>query len=296
MTLFGIDVSRHQAGLDLRVMEREAGITFAMAKVTEGMGWKDPEFDTFRDQAEQTNLLFAAYHFLRGDSLPGDQARNVKSVLGDSNIPVILDIERTNGIPQPTMSDVRVFRTVATDLGLRVANLLYFPEWYWNEIGRPDTGGWALWQSDYGTNDGVYPGDGSLRWVSMGRQSSILQFTSQARLPGYAGPLDKNAFRGTREELAQTGWFYDMKEHEVATKAEIQKWVAETPIVVDPTTGETQQLQRVLRRLLSGQTVTGPSAEQIASAVVAALPPDEELTRADVKSAVESLFAEKFGA
>lgn len=296
MTIFGIDISRHNAGIDLRTVERLSKIDFVMAKVTEGVGWKDPQFDTYREQAAGTDLLFAAYHFLRGDSAPGDQARNVASVIGDSGIPVVIDIERTNGVPQPKMADARLFRDVAMGLGLRVANLLYLPEWYWSEIGRPDTGGWDIWQSDYGVNGSPYPGDTSSRWVAMGRQAAVLQYTSMGKVPGYAGYLDVNAFRGTREDLVQTGWFHDFKEHEVATKAEIQAWVAETPITVDVATGEKQPLQRVLRRLLSGQTLAGPSAEQIAAAVVSVLPPDDDLTRADVKEAVAALFSERFGA
>jgi GH25 family lysozyme M1 (1,4-beta-N-acetylmuramidase) len=296
MTIFGIDVSRHQAGIDLRKVEESAGIDFVMAKLTEGVGWQDPQFGEYLSQAQETNLLFAAYHFLRGDSPPGDQARNVRNALGGLNVPVILDIERTNGIPQPKMSDVRVFRDVALNIGVQVASLLYFPQWYWDEIGRPDTGGWSLWQSNYGQNDGIYPGDGSARWQTMGRQASILQFTSQGRVPGYALPIDRNAYRGTREELAATGWFYDMKEQEVATKAEIQKWVAETPVVVDTTTGETQQLQRVLRRLLAAQPAPATNVDEIVQKLVAALPDDNDLTRNDVKEAVTAVFRERFGA
>jgi lysozyme len=293
MTTFGIDVSRFQAGIDLRSLD-VAVVTFVAAKVSEGMGWKDPQFETYRRQAEESDLLFAAYHCLRGDYAPGDQVRNVQEVLAGSGIPVILDIERTNGVPQPTMADARAFRTIAQDQGLRVSNLLYLPEWYWAEIQHPSTAGWDLWQSDYGPNDGKYPGDSSNRWTAMGRQASVLQFTSQGRIPGYSGNLYINAFRGTREELASKGWFHDYKENTVATKAEIQTWVATAPIVVDPETGKTQPLQQVLRRLLTTTPSGGPSASEIAAAVVAAIPPDVDLTRADVKNAVESVFRERF--
>jgi GH25 family lysozyme M1 (1,4-beta-N-acetylmuramidase) len=292
MTIFGIDVSHHQRDLDLRNVD----VDFVMAKVSEGVGFRDPQFDVYRAQAEQMDVLFAGYHFLRGDSAPGDQARVVAKVIGTSQIPVIIDIEETNGTPQPTMTDARVFRDVAEGLGVRVSSLIYFPEWYWNQIGRPDTGAWSIWQSDYGSNAGVYPTDASVRWNSHGRVASILQYTSKGRLSGYAGDLDINAFRGTRAELASKGWFYDMKESEVATKTEIQQWVATTPIKIDDdgTTWPLQQVLRDLRRRVG--TSNGPTAEQIANAVVAAIPPDNDLTRADVKEAVTTVFRDAFGA
>jgi lysozyme len=290
MTLLGIDVSRHQAGINLRNLD----VSFIAAKVTEGQTWKDPQFETYLAQVEDTDVLFAAYHFLRGDSAPGDQVRNVLEVLGDSGIPVILDIERTNGVPQPSMSDVRTFRMIAADKGLQVSNLLYFPEWYWASIGRPIVAGWDLWQSDYGPNDGLYPGDRSDRWLAMGQQAAVLQYTSKGWVPGYSGDLDINAFRGTREELAAKGWFYDFKENTGATKAEIQNWVATAPIIVETETGKTQPLQQVLRRILANVPAAGPSASEIAAAVVAQIPEDVDLTRSDVKEAVEAVFREKF--
>lgn len=295
MAVFGIDVSRYQTGIDLR----ELPVDFVMAKVSEGSGWKDPQFDVYREQVGGTDLLFAGYHFLRGDSPPGDQARNVKAALGDSGIPVIIDIERTNGVPQPKMADVRLFRDVAVNLGVNVANLLYLPEWYWTEIGRPDTGGWDIWQSNYGSNDGVYPGDQSDRWIAMGRQAAVLQYTSTGRLPGYSGDLDINAFRGTREELAQKGWFYDFKEHEVATKSEIQAWVASTPIKIN-TDGTVWPLQQVLRRLLAvantpEAVVDVPTAEEVAAVVLQGLPADVDLTKEDVRAALEDYFRSRFG-
>lgn len=286
MTLFGIDVSHHQPGIDLR----DVAVDFVFAKATEGATFKDERFPIYQAQAEDANLLFAAYHFLRGDSDPGAQARNVREVLGDSRIPVVIDIERTSGMPQPDMSHVRGFTNAAEGLGLRVADILYLPEWYWAEIRRPDTNGWKIWQSDYGSNNGIYPGDTSPRWVTMGRQAAILQFSSNGLVQGYAGRVDVNAFRGTREELAQTGWFIDYKEQFMATKADIQAWVATTPIVVDAE-GTVQPLQKVLRQILNKPVASGgATAEEIAAKVVASLPPDEELTRLDVKKALAEVL------
>lgn len=290
MTIFGVDISHNQTGIDL---ERAASgdTVFLAAKVTEGRNYQDPAFDSFRRQAEAQGLLFAAYHYLRGDSSPVEQALNTLAALEDPNVPVIIDLERTNGSPQPNMVHARAYRNAIVSRGGKVAGLLYLPEWYWSEIGRPDTSGWDLWASSYGGNAGSYPGDSSSRWNHEGGKTSVLQFTSAGRVAGYSGNIDVNAYKGTRDELAQTGWFFDYRlpqEPDLPTKDELQQWVASTPIVIDAE-GTTQPLQRVLRRLLIAQT----SPADIAKAVVKALPTSGgTLTQAQVEEAVKQAFRE----
>ncbi len=297
MTTFGIDISHHQGVLSLaEVVARTPSIEFAIAKLSEGEGFRDPNFGRYATEAKEAGLLFAGYHFLRGDVGVINQAKWVKTVLAGRNIPVIIDLERTNGTPQPTMAHLESFMRAAEAIDLRISPLLYLPEWYWAEIGHPETAQWDIWQSDYGSNVGIYPGNLSARWSTMGRVASVLQYTSQGRVSGYFGPVDLNAFRGTRAELAQQGWLIDYKEDEVATKDEIQLWVATTPIVVDGA-GTKEPLQKVLRQILNRPVAPeGPSAEEIVTQLVAALPPDEDLTQSDVQAALETYFRARFGA
>lgn len=292
MTVFGIDISHFQwdAGqIDLEVVAAKSDTKFVMVKMSEGKSFVDPQFERLRAQAQRAGLLFAAYHYLRGDSTPEQQASWVKQIVGGRDFPVFIDIERTDATPQPVMADARDFRSAADDLGVLVSDLLYLPEWYWDEIGRPDVSKWPLWQSDYGPNDGKYPGDGSSRWNWGTRKARILQFTSKGRVPGYSGDIDRDAYPGSRGELASEGWFKDYQEEEV-TPEEIQTAVARTPIVVDAE-GTTQPLQQVLRRILNAKSA---DPDAIAKAVVAALPPgarsDGKLTSMDVQKAVAAVL------
>lgn len=279
MTTFGIDISHHQGDISLIEVAQNNSIDFALAKLSEGDGFVDDQFTRHSVEAHQAGLLFAGYHYLRGDVGAINQAKHVKNALGDTGIPVVIDIERTNGSPQPTMAHVQAFVRSATTLGVKVSSLLYLPEWYWSEIGRPLTPGWDLWQSNYGSNDGKYPGNTSDRWSTMGRAASILQFTSNGRVDGYSGPVDLNAFRGTRAELAQQGWFIDYQEEEVATQQEIQKWVATAPIIIDKE-GNTEPLQKVLRQILTNQKAAG----------VVPTSPAAGLTLKDVETAVANVL------
>lgn len=295
MTTFGIDISRYQAGIDLAKVREGGEIEFIIAKVSEGTTWRDPEFPKYAAEAKKHGFLFAAYVFLRGEAPVRAQVDNLKGALGADfdKIPVILDLERTTGYSQPTLGTANAFRDRAKMDGIRVTDLLYLPEWYWDVLGRPDTGGWHLWQSRYGANDGKYPGDGAAAWTRRdGRPYAMLQYTSAGRVAGHSGGIDKNAFRGTREELARTGWFIDYKEPSMSI-TEIQKAVATTPIVIDGE-GNTQPLQRVLRRILLAQR----TPDQIAAAVVAALPEDEgyvSVTSDEIEEAVKQALREGTG-
>lgn len=290
MTTFGIDISHYQDGIDLSAVARHSATEFVVAKATTGSTGQDSNYAAYRAEAERNGLLFAAYHWITGSSSPVTQAQNAFNVVG-GDVPVFIDIERNPFDPQqPTMAHVTAFVAAAGALGLRVNPVLYLPEWYWVEMGRPNVSAWGIWQSDYGPNDGAYPGDDSDRWAFGSREAVILQYTSRGHVKGYGRFIDVDAYRGTRADLARTGWFKDYSEDVVATKEEIQAWVANTPIVIDWQTKETQPLHRVLRRLLKA-SVAEATPEQIASAVVAALPESGGgLTVEDVQSAVANVF------
>lgn len=299
MAVFGIDVSHYQTGLNIKTTD---ATTFVIAKVTDGQSMQDTEFQPFRRQAETAGLLFAAYHFLRSTSPVEAQATNTAAALGDKSIPVIIDIERSE-TSRPTMAHVNGYALALRNRGFKVSPLLYLPRWYWMEIGRPDVSTWDIWNSGYGSNNGVYPGDDSANWDVTGTFApKMLQYTSRGRIPGYDANIDRNAFRQDRPALVSSGWFkdYTKDELEMAGMKELQDWVATTPILVNVETSETQPLQRVLRTILnrldkveaaaSLDEYTGPTAAKIAEAVISTLPPSVTLDKTVIEDAVANVL------
>lgn len=295
MTTFGIDISHHQRGINLESATRNGQIQFVIAKMTEGKGWSDPLVGTYWADSKRLGLLFSVYHWVRGDSPASEQVANIAKHLPDPEIPVMLDVERTTGSgASPSWADVKAVASALRFKGLKVG-LLYLPQWYWVEIGRPNMAGFALFQSAYGSNNGIYPGDASSRWsYGGGHGVEVLQFTSNGRVNGYDGAIDIDAYRGTREQLVQEGWFKDYRAKEetvpAPTKAEIQKWVAETPIIINEA-GQRHQLQRILRDILAAANKE-PSAAEIAAAVKAVLPPSAASSVAvtDIEKAVANVL------
>jgi GH25 family lysozyme M1 (1,4-beta-N-acetylmuramidase) len=200
--IFGIDVSHHQGGnLNFRAF-RDAGIEFAFLKATEGAGFVDPRFQTNLRRARQAGLLVAAYHYVREGVAVQAQVDNVRRVV-PTDVPVVLDVEDGSG----TLPRVRTFVGLLRDAGYRVP-LLYLPRWYWQRAGSPDLRGLPpLWSSRYPDNVVDDLRDEFARvpphyWTGYGGLDvAVLQFTSSARVAGLA-PLDANAFRGTRGQLA----------------------------------------------------------------------------------------------
>lgn len=232
MTVFGIDVSHYQATLHLSNVKAQ-GFEFVAAKCTEGAGYADPAYDSYRRQADALGLLFCAYHFLRSDASATAQAENLAKHIGDKSIPVMIDCE-PSGDSKPTLRHATAFKNACAKRGVQVS-LLYFPHFWWDETGRPSLQGWALWQASYGTNPAgyaskVYPGDHSTRWSSQGGVvPGILQFGSLGKIDGFKGTVDVDAFRGTRAQLAAKHWFKDFGEdHQPNTNKTPQ------PAVPDP--------------------------------------------------------------
>lgn len=213
MILFGIDVSHHQGAQPDMFLARAQGIEFAFVKSTEGANFVDPRFDENVAEARAAGMLVAAYHYVRSNASAADQVANVSRVV-TRDIPVILDVEANSGI-LPLTTDVTHRLRAA---GYRVP-LLYLPRWYWERLGSPVMTGLGLpplWSSRYPDTtvddlDDEWARVPSHYWNGYGGLDvAVLQFTSSARIAGYA-PLDANAFRGTRDELAVLLGYHERK-------------------------------------------------------------------------------------
>lgn len=210
MTIFGVDLSHHQAGIDLGRVRAE-GFEFVFARVGQAAGnrlngerygtVRDREWPRHRDEARRHGLLLAAYWYV-GDRLPPDEnAQLCAEWLGDATVPVLLDHEDGSGSVAHLRATYEAFRRRA----LRVP-LVYLPRWYWSRVAEsPLTDLPPLWSSRYvvgrGTATALYPGDDWTHWTGYGgNRIEVAQFTNQATVAGRL--VDANAYRGTRQQLA----------------------------------------------------------------------------------------------
>lgn len=201
--LYGLDVSNHQGTFDL-ARARSEGFDFALFKASEGAGYRDPMFTRNLTLGRQVDLLCGAYHYQRGDAPAAAQVATITAQV-PRDCPVLLDVENNSGDLTMTWELTNRLR----DAGYHMP-LLYLPEWYWQQLGRPNLVGLpALWSSRYpnsraGAAAAVYQRNAG--WLDTlwggygGLGVAVLQFTDQGSVAGQS-PVDCNAFRGTRADL-----------------------------------------------------------------------------------------------
>ena len=161
-------------------------------KATEGTGWSSGSwFPAAVGRARAAGAFPLAYHFLHGGN-PSGQAAWCNS--RDGGLPLMLDWEPA-GSSRPGVGDATGFIDAYRRAG-GVCNLLYFPHWYWDQLGRPSlapfvTRKMALWSSAYT----AYSDHGS-GWAAYGGMDvAIWQYTSKHAFNGQL--VDFNAYKGT---------------------------------------------------------------------------------------------------
>ncbi len=158
-TYRGIDIAHHQGSIDFAKV-KAAGTQFAIIKATEGVGYVDPNFNTYAKGAIAAGLPIGIYHFLRAGSA-ADQARDCLAAIKPYKItwPVAVDVENP---PKGTeLSDLG--RDKLTDLVLdfcpRVKAAGYQPMIYSNrnwlymakllDVSRIKAAGIPIWMAWY---------------------------------------------------------------------------------------------------------------------------------------------------
>jgi lysozyme len=221
MTLFGIDVSQFQGEVDW-VRVKGSGITFGVARCVRESGRVDATFARNVAGQRRAGLIPGAYAFLSGGGVATSQARTFIDTIGNpKGMLAMLDIERPVAHPTPSLSDVRAFVAEWRRVHPKHPLLLYGSAGaVLGKIGRQarlhDFG--PLWLAHFRNGEGTTPktfydsigGNAANQWrrsFSGWTGPAMWQFTSsQVRVPGVAGNIDTNAFRGTRDQLlALTG-------------------------------------------------------------------------------------------
>lgn len=186
------DISSYEAGLKI-----QPGTVAVVAKATEGTYYKDKYYEDFKAQAAAVGAIFSGYHFLIAGEDPVLQAKAYYAKAGKT--PCMLDVE-TTGNSKPGVDLVVAFIQALKGLGGRVWGV-YFPKWYWEEIGgdlsRLTRAGAVLVSSNYTTYS-----DGGPGWEPYGGATpAVWQWTNALSYGGQS--VDFNAFKGTVAELAK---------------------------------------------------------------------------------------------
>lgn len=195
----GIDAARYQGEIDW-TPARQAGVSFAWLKATEGGDHLDPGWQLNADGARRAGVPVGGYHFYYFCTDARTQAewfiRNVPRRKGD--LPPMLDMEWNHLSPtcttRPPAEEVRASirefsRIVTAHYG--TAPVVYTtPDFYRrNDLGQLRGTEFFLRAVTAHPSE-HYPEE---RW-------SFWQYSGTGLVPGVAGKVDLNAFAGSRAE------------------------------------------------------------------------------------------------
>lgn len=306
---FGLDISHHQdLSLDLAAARRD-GCEFVFIKAGEGGSLVDDEFAANLAEARAAGQLVGAYWFVRANATAAAHVALMRRVV-PLDVPVILDVERPASGAPPTLAQARAVLDATRAAGYRTP-LSYIPLWFWRDVwGRPSLAGWPpLWSSRYpdnivGTLASEWAQVPASYWTGFGGLDvAVLQFTSSARIAGYQ-PLDANAFRGDRAQLAallggQNPEVPDMDANQDQLHREMHVELTGSAAPIFPGAGYVSLRALVKGLVDSIGTLTAMvnkqssnSATEVAAALLPALVPVVKEALAEVESDDPAVFAQ----
>ena len=226
--LKGIDISNWQKD----IASFGDDVDFVIVKATEGKSYVDPACNKLYQLAKRCGKLLGVYHFARPDNNDAVTEAEffVKNINGYLNEAIlVLDFERN----MYNVSWAKAFLDRVKEL-TGIKPLLYISrspvnQYDYSSIANADYG---LWVADYGKNNGqenVFPA------VKYWKNVAIWQYTSNGKIKGYNGNIDKNNFYGDekmwqkyanattqKNEQIQnnTGGDYDMKSYKNGSTVE----------------------------------------------------------------------------
>ncbi len=199
----GIDVSLWQKDLDWAAL-KQAGVTFAFTKATQGSSIVDPYFAKNWPAIKAAGIVRGAYHFYQGAVDPLKQAaffvQTAKLEKGD--LPLVLDVENSGGLAPAALatSILSCLQEIERLSGVRP--IIYTGPNFWNtSVATPVVPAWTanypLWIANYTSAPKPTIPKGWTDWT-------LWQYSEQGHLNGCAGTIDLNHYSGTADDL--TAW------------------------------------------------------------------------------------------
>lgn len=186
----GVDLSAHNGEIDFNKLHL-AGYEFAYLKATEGIGFKDANFERNIAAARRAGLKVGAYHFFRFDSPAYMQALNLAQAvrMQHLDLPLVIDIEQWTNPPGHSADSVlRHAAQMARILEGQGHRVMF----YTNKRGqlrwiRHELKNYPLWIC-------------SLTDIANPGKYTLWQYSHSGKVPGVSGKVDLNVFCGTRNQ------------------------------------------------------------------------------------------------
>jgi lysozyme len=195
-TLPGVDVSYYQDVVDWNAMAAD-GIVFAVARISHGTSFDDPQFANNWQGMKDAGIVRAAYqYFDPADDIAAEAQKVIDAVgwLAPGDLPPVIDVEQTSGV-----GPAGIAAAVGTWLDLVEAGtgrkpIIYTGRYFWQDnVGSDAYADYPLWHAQYTTAPCPNIADQWSDWA-------IWQYTSSGNVGGIT-PIDRNRFNGDEVAL-----------------------------------------------------------------------------------------------
>jgi lysozyme len=199
-TIQGADVSSYQATIDWANIAADGGLSFAIAKATEGLTVHDSEFAANWSGMKSNHIIRGAYHFFHSQDDGAAQADVFLAQVGTleaDDLPPFLDWEATD---TGTTSAQAIQRAQAFIDEIYVktgrTTVIYTYPSFWAGLGNTSQfASYPVWFANYGVTCPNIPSPWT-GWV-------FWQYSSSGTVPGMncTGACDVDEFNGTLADL-----------------------------------------------------------------------------------------------
>jgi lysozyme len=204
---FGIDVSNNNGGVNWPAVAA-AGVQFAIAKASEGVGFVDSFLASNFAGMQANGILRGAYHFGR-PSQSGPQAEadffvdTLMAQLGDLAVGDIVALDLEDPAAGGDLSDWTLTWVQRVESRLGFKPLVYTSPSYIQEhhlANRPELADYGLWLASWGVPT---PPPAPAPWELV----AIHQYEvgPSGSVPGVVGEIDLDRFNGPRDRIALYG-------------------------------------------------------------------------------------------
>jgi lysozyme len=196
----GIDVSKYQGNIDWQAV-KDAGVSFAFIKASEGGDAADAKFLRNWAGAKAAGIPRGAYHFVYWCRQPHEEIGNFESVVpveADA-LPPVLDVEATPTsrtckrtlYREEVLADMRkMLEEMERHYGKKP--IIYSSvDFYQSILHSNALAEYPIWVRSTKYHPTVRYGD---------RKWTFWQYRSDGSVPGIPGSVDQNTFHGTQEQ------------------------------------------------------------------------------------------------
>lgn len=190
----GIDVSHFQGAVNWQEV-KQAGMSFALAKATEGQTSVDSQFKNNWPNMKAAGLLRGAYHFfdagIDGTAQANHFLQNTQIEPGD--LPPVIDVEAAASASKATILQEVQNWLDTVEQALNRRPMIYTTASFWDSHLNDTFGAYPLWVAEYGVSAPKIPAGWST-W-------QFWQYSQSGTVSGVSGNVDMDEFNGSYDDL-----------------------------------------------------------------------------------------------